>query len=82
MRLRELTLDECLSEAQRMYQPPADNSATWHVCLSDHKRRRLNDEFQLGLAARIPESEKIWVESAKACCEVFVGTRLIACNST
>ena len=82
MRLRELPLKECLSEAQRMYPPPTDNSAAWHICLSNHKHRRLNDECQRRLAARIPESEQIWVEPVEACYEIFVGTRLIGSNST
>ena len=82
MRLRELPLEQCLSEAQRMYPPPPpNNSATWHICLSHHKRRRLNDERQRRLAARVPESDKIWVESVEACYEIFVGTRLIGSNS-
>ena len=82
-RLRELPMDECLSEAQRLYPPPpADNSATWHICLSNHKRRRLNEECQRRLAEQIPASEKILVESDEAHYEVFVGTRLMGCNST
>ena len=63
--------------------PAADRQhRTWQICLSNHKRRRLNDECQRRLAAQIPESEKIWVESAEACYEVSVGTRHIGCNST
>ena len=70
MRIRELPLEECLSEAQRMYPPPTDNGATWHICLPNHKGRRLNNDCQRRLAAQIPESEKIWVESVEACYEI------------
>ena len=70
-----------LEEARRVYPAPPDNTATWHICLSHNKRRRLNHECQSRLAATVDASEKVWVDGETPY-ECFAGTKLVGANNT
>ena len=79
--LRNLPIHEALAAARARYPARAEDS-TWNIVMSNFRRKKINEQMQRKAAAG--QTEKIWIEGddAEVHYHLFVGTRLIASNTT